>query len=141
MLNPDSPGQVNHRTFEHGLYPSGFYQEGDPLGNATGGEARTFTLRTEMDWSSQWATRAWVLWGDRPFRDVPVYWFLDHPDATPVRNRFFEIQLVVDWRPDAITKVSSGLSSQTQSAYLNVEGQRRTGFRWFIDVGWTWPKP
>jgi hypothetical protein len=142
MLNPDAPGKVNHRTFEHdSTYFSGFYQEADPLGNATGGEARTFTLRTEMDWSPQWATRAWMLWGDRPFRDIPADWSLDHPGASAVRNRFFEIQLVVDWRPDSIMKVSSGVSTQTQSAYLNVEGQRRTGFRWFIDVGWTWPKP
>jgi len=140
VLNPDNPGQENHRTFEHGTYLSGFYQEGDPLGNATGGEAQTITVRTEMDWSPRWATRTWVLWGSRPFRDIPVDWSLDHPGATPVRNRFFEIQQIVDWHPDTIMKVSSGVSTQTQSAYLNVEGQRRTGFRWFIDLGWTWPK-
>jgi hypothetical protein len=142
MLNPDSQNGMNHRTFEHGLtYFSGFYQEGDPLGNATAGEAHTVTLRAEMNWSPQWVTRTWILVGSRPFRDVPADWALDHPGASAVRNRFVEIQLVVDWRPDAITKVSSGVSAQTQSAYLNVEGQRRTGFRWFIDVGWTWPKP
>jgi hypothetical protein len=141
MLNPDNPGQMNHRTFEHDLtYFSGFYQEGDPLGNATGGEAQTFTLRVEMDWTPRWSTRTWVLCGDRPFRDGLGDWSLDHPGATPVGNRFVEIQQIVDWHPDSIMKVSSGVSTQTQSAYLNVEGQRRTGFRWFIDLGWTWPK-
>ena len=73
MLNPDNPGITNHRTFEHDVYLSGFYQEGDPLGNATAGEARTITVRAEVDWTPRWSTRTWLLWGDRPFRES-YYW-------------------------------------------------------------------
>lgn len=150
MLNPDNPGMSNHRSFEHGTYLSGFYQEGDPLGNATAGEARTVTLRAEVDWTPRWATRTWLLGGDRPFRES-IYgtdrpdqdgladWLLDHPGATPVRNRFLGLQQVVAWRPDPVLRVQAGVSAQRQNAYLNVKGDARTGFRWFIDLGWTWP--
>lgn len=152
LLNPDNPGISNHRTFEQNTYLSGFYLEGDPLGNATAGEARTVTLRAEVDWTSRWATRTWLLWGDRPFResyfgtDQPYQdgladWLLDHPGATPVRNRFLGLQQVVAWHPDPVLRVQAGISAQHQNAYLNVKGDARTGFRWFIDLGWTWPRP
>jgi len=139
MLNPDNPGQSNHRTFEHDAYWSGFYQEGDPLGNATAGEARTFTARLEVDWAPTWSTRTWLLWGDRPFRDELTAWLQDHPGATPGRNRFLELQQVVVWRPDPVLRVQAGVSTQHQNAYLNERGQARTGFRWFLETGWTWP--
>ncbi|WP_243317494.1 capsule assembly Wzi family protein [Geothrix paludis] len=151
LLNPDNPGLTNHRTFEQDTYLSGFYQEGDPLGNATAGEARTVTLRAEIDWTPRWATRTWLLGGDRPFResiygtDRPYQdgladWLLDHPGAMPVRNRFLGLQQVVVWRPDPVLRVQAGVSTQRQNAYLNVKGDARTGFRWFIDLGWTWPR-
>jgi len=92
-----------------------------------------------VDWSPQWATRTWLLLGDRPYRDLDFYWQQDHPGATPVRNRFLELQQVVEWRPDRVMLVRAGASAQRQSAYLNVRGDARTGFRWFIDLGWTWP--
>lgn len=149
MLNPDFPNITNHRTFEQDTYLSGFYQEGDPLGNATAGEARTLTLRGDIDWSPRWKTRTWVLWGDRPFRESVYWnhsygdglanWLEDHPGATPVRNRFLGLQHVVEWEPDSHLKVRVGASSQHQNAYLNVKGDGRTGFRWFVDLGWTWP--
>jgi hypothetical protein len=129
----------NHRSFEHGTYLSGFYQEGDPLGNATGGESRTFTTHAQIDWSPQWTTRSWLLIGDRPFRDWLPLWVQDHPGATPVRNRFVGLQQVVEWRPDRVLLVRTGVSAQQQKAYLNVWGDTRTGFRWFVDLGWTWP--
>ncbi|WP_243303411.1 capsule assembly Wzi family protein [Geothrix oryzisoli] len=152
LLNPDNPGMSNHRSFEHGSYLSGFYLEGDPLGNATAGEARTVTLRAEVDWTPRWATRTWLLWGDRPFRepdhridpanpDDLADWFQDHPGATPVRNRFLGLQQLVEWRPDPVLRVQAGVSAQRQNAYLNVKGDARIGFRWFIDLGWTWPRP
>jgi hypothetical protein len=152
LLNPDNPGMTNHRSFEQDIYLSGFYQEGDPLGNATAGEARTITIRAEVDWTPRWSTRTWVLWGDRPFRetyhgaDYPFQdgladWLQDHPGATPVRNRFLGLQQVVEWRPDPVLRVRAGASTQHQNAYLNVKGDERTGFRWFIDLGWTWPRP
>lgn len=141
ILNPTDPSRKNHRTFEHDIYVSGFYQEGDPLGNATGGEARTITIRAEMDWNPRWATRTWLLWGDRPFRDELAFWQEDHPGATPVRNRFLGLQQVVEWKPDPVLRVRAGASTQHQNAYLNVKGDERTGFRWFIDLGWTWPRP
>lgn len=149
MLNPDNPGITNHRTFEQDPYLSGFYLEGDPLGNATAGEARTVTLRAEMDLTPQWTARAWLLWGDRPFRESIYWtdrpyrdglanWLQDHPGATPTRNRFLGLQQVVEWKPDARLKIRGGVSTQHQNAYLNVKGDGRTGFRWFIDLGWTW---
>lgn len=149
VLNPDNPGQTNHRTFEHEIYQSGFYQEGDPLGNSLGGEARTFTIRTEIDWTSRWSSQSWLHWGDRPFReafhsgnhpfsDALANWMEDHPGASPARNRFLGLQQVVEWRPDPVLRVRAGASVMHQSAYLNVRNDRRTGFRWFLDLGWTW---
>ncbi|MDP1832875.1 MAG: capsule assembly Wzi family protein [Geothrix sp.] len=139
VYNNSMADYPNHRSFEHGTYLSGFYQEGDPLGNATAGESRTFTAHAQIDWSPQWATRSWLLLGDRPFRDWPSLWELDHPGATPARNRFVEFQQVVEWRPDRVLLARAGASAQHQSAHLNVRGDARTGFRWFIDLGWTWP--
>lgn len=140
FLNPDNPGEQNHRTFAHDFYYSGFYLEGDPLGNATAGEARTFTVRLEADWAPAWSTRTWLLWGDRPFRDDLDAWRQDHPGASPVRNHFLGLQQVVVWRPDQVLRVQAGASTQHQTAYLNEPGRGRTGFRWFLDVGWTWPR-
>lgn len=151
MLNPDRPSLTNHRTFEGDPYLSGFYLEGDPLGNATAGETRTITLRTEVDWTPHWATRTWLLVGSRPFRESIYWnhrpysdgladWLLDHPGATPVRNGFFGFQQIVEWKPDASMRLRAGVSTQHQDAYLNVQGQGRTGFRWFLDLGWIWPR-
>lgn len=139
-LNPDNPGISNHRTFEGGTYRSGFYLEGDPLGNATAGEARTCTLRAEIDWTPHWATRTWLLGGSRPFRDGLADWLQDHPDATPVTNRFLGFQQIIEWKPDAFMRVRAGVSTQYQDAFLYAQGEGRTGFRWFLDLGWTWPR-
>ena len=150
-LNPDNSGITNHRTFEHGTYLSGFYLEGDPLGNATAGEARTFTIRAEVSWGPNWATRSWLFWGDRPFRETYHWidkpyrdgladWQEDHPGATPGRNRFLGFQQIIEWQPNPILRVRTGTSIQHQNAYLNVKGDAHTGFRWFLDLGWTWGK-
>ena len=138
LYNPDNPGYYNHRVFEHSTFASGFYQEGDPLGNAIGGEANTFTVRCEVDWSPSWTSRSWLFSGGRPFRDDQEFWQADHPGSAPATDRFFGLQQVVEWRPNKGFKAAVGASTQRQSAYLNQRGQTRTGFRWFMDLGWTW---
>lgn len=151
VMNPDNPGQTNHRTFEHEIYQSGFYQEGDPLGNATAGEARTVTLRAERDWNPRWTTRTWLFWGDRPFREAYIAgnqpfsnalanWTEDHPGALPARNRFLGLQQILEWRPDAVFSLRTGASVMHQNAFLNVMGEGRTGFRWFINLSWIWSR-
>jgi len=132
------PVEGGHRSFEHENYLSGFYYEGDPLGTALGGEARYVTLRLEWDLTSRLTLQTWVQSGQRPFRDDPASWALDHPGQTPVTNRFTGMQEVVTFGAPLGWNAGAGASFQHQSAVLNVQGAPGNGFRWFLQAGRRW---
>lgn len=126
------------RPFTHGIYRVGFYDQGDPLGSALGGEARYGTFHVQWDPSRAWRFLGWIQSGDRPFRDDLGDWLLDHPGKHPVRNRFTQVQVVVEHHGRDGFLARSGASAQRQSAVLNEYGRGGTGFRWFLELGWTW---
>jgi hypothetical protein len=78
-------------------------------------------------------------WGERPFRDVPDLWVLDHPGATSAPDKFAGLQQSVDWRFSSNGTLRVGANAQRHSAVLNVKDDARTGLRWFADLGFTWP--
>ncbi len=127
-----------HRSFTHSFYQVGFYDQGDPLGSALGGEARYGTFHVQWDPSRAWRFLGWIQSGDRPFRDDLGDWLLDHPGKHPVRNRFTQVQVVVEHHGRDGFLARSGASAQRQSAVLNEYGRGGTGFRWFLELGWTW---
>lgn len=135
------PVEQGHRSFTHWDYKSGFYYEGDALGSALGGEARYGTLYAQWDPALAWRFLAWFHAGDRPFRDVLQDWLLDHPGKTPVRDRFLGLQAVAEHRGANGMLLRLGASTERESAVLNEAGRSGLGFRWFMDVGWTWAKP
>ncbi|MDR3670358.1 MAG: capsule assembly Wzi family protein, partial [Holophaga sp.] len=67
----NSAGQGN-RPFAQSVYLTGFYSYGDPLGEATGGEAVTTTAKLELDLGARLTSATWLVRGFRPFRDDPV---------------------------------------------------------------------
>lgn len=131
--------ETGHRSFEHSLYLKGFYYGGDPLGEALAGEARAWTVNLQWALGPRLSAKSWIVWGQRPFRDVPDLWILDHPGAMAVANKFGGAQQTVDWRFSANGTLRLGASAQHQSAVQNVKGDASTGFRWFADLGFTWP--
>ncbi len=130
-----------HRSFTHGFYQVGFYDQGDPLGSALGGEARYGTFHVQWDPTQAWRIQGWLESGDRPFRDGLDEWLLDHQGKHPVRNRFTQLQVVVEHHGRDGFLARSGVSAQRQSAVLNEYGRGGTGFRWFQELGWTWTRP
>jgi hypothetical protein len=130
-----------HRTFAHGQYLSGFYTYGDPLGNATGGEACTTTVKLELDLAPGLGTRTWIIRGFRPFRDNLDDWIQDHPGQAPAKNRMFGLQQAVAWKVNPVTTLDVGASWSRQEAVDNVRGQRGNGFAWFTDLAFRWPRP
>ncbi|HJW09668.1 MAG TPA: capsule assembly Wzi family protein [Holophagaceae bacterium] len=133
--------ESGHRSFEQATYLRGFYYGGDPLGEALGGEARAWTLNLQWGFGPRLSAKSWITWGARPFRDVPELWILDHPGAESATNTFAGLQQTVDWRFSANGTFRVGASAQRQSAVANVKGASDTGFRWFADLGFTWPAP
>lgn len=133
--------QYGHRSFTHYDYKTGFYYEGDALGSALGGEARYGTVHVQWEAGDRWTLLAWIHAGERPFRDVLADWVLDHPGKHPVRNRFIGLQATVEYRGPSGFLARGGSSFVRESAVLNEQGRSGTGFRWFLDLGWTWLRP
>jgi len=127
-----------HRSFTHGFYQVGFYEDGDPLGSGLGGEARYGTLFLEGLLRPRLYMKAWLQSGERPFRDEREAWQLDHPGGVPVRNRFLQAQLTVDWKRENGFSLRGGFSLQRQSAEFNELGRARWGSRCYLETGWTW---
>jgi len=134
------PVQHGHRSFTHGLYKTGFYHYGDPLGSGLGGEARYTTVRCEWDLAERLTLQAWLQAGQRPFRDAPEDWVLDHPGKTPVDTQFAGIQQGIRWQVDPHLKVRAGYSWQHQNGVENQQGVSGNGFRWYLDFGWIWSR-
>ncbi|HZU53960.1 MAG TPA: capsule assembly Wzi family protein [Holophagaceae bacterium] len=130
--------ELGHRSFTHAFYQGGFYEEGDPLGSALGGEARYTTLHAEWRPAPAWQVQGWFQSGDRPFRDVTADWLLDHPGASPVRDHFVQAQGVVSYQGAGGLRLRLGASVQRHSAVRNVQGDHGTGSRGFIEAGWRW---
>ena len=134
-----NPASSLYRTFTHGLYLTGFYYYGDPLGNALGGEAVVTTAKVEADFTPR-CTGALTVWrGFRPFRDNLDYWQLDHPGQRAFKDRFTGAQQTLAWKSGEATTVSLGAAWMRQEAVEYVAGQAGNGFAWFADVSHRWP--
>ena len=127
----------SYRSFVNSAYPAGFYTQGDPLGEAMGGEAITTTARLEVDLGRFTAT-TWLLTGHRPFRDDLVAWTADHPGAVAVTNRYTGLQQTLRCQVDKGVAVDVGGSWQHQNAGDYVLGNPGNGFRWFADLAFRW---
>lgn len=128
------------KPFVTGVYPTGFYSYGDPLGNAIGGEAQTATLRLDIDPNPRLTTSTWLHVGHRPFRDDLSLWVAEHPYASPAKNRFVGLQQTVNWKLRPMTTVGFGASWQRQSAVEHVEGRQGNSFRWYADLSHRWTR-
>lgn len=126
------------KAFVNGVYPSGFYSYGDPLGNAIGGEAITTTLRLDLDPISKISTSTWFHFGHRPFRDDPSLWMADHPESKPAKNRFVGLQQTIGWNFSSGSTAHVGASWQRQGAVENIGGRSGNSFRWFVDLSHHW---
>ena len=126
------------RPFTHGLYVTGFYYYGDPLGSAIGGEAVTTSGKLEVDLSPRLTSATTVMRGFRPFRDALVPWEEDHPGQTPGSNRFTVLQQTLDWKGQ-VASLGLGASWQRMGARANVTGAAASGVAWFADLGFHWP--
>ena len=129
------------RSFSHGIYLSGFYYHGDPLGQALGGESRTSTVRLEARVSPRLSSTTLIQLGERPFRDDPDLWNAAHPGLTPRSDRFIGWQQTLRWRMAAAMALELGASWQRHTAVDNVPGQTANGFRYHADLSYRWPAP
>jgi len=134
------PVQDGHRSFAHYFYKAGFYYQGDPLGSGLGGEARYTTLRAEWDATPNLTLLTWLHQGQRPFRDAPEDWVLDHPGMTAVDTSFYGLQQGLRWQVDQRLRVRAGYSWQHQNGVEYVQGDAGNGFRWYLDLAWTWSR-
>jgi hypothetical protein len=130
--------EVSYRSFANDIYATGFYRDGDPLGEALGGETDTTTVRLECDFSSKWTGTFWFLRGARPFRDSPTLWASDHPGAAWTEDRFTGLQGDVAWKVDAARTVRVGGAWEGHSAAGYILGNRSNGFRWFAELSARW---
>ncbi|MGH7867629.1 MAG: hypothetical protein ACREP9_08380, partial [Candidatus Dormibacteraceae bacterium] len=128
--------ESGHRSFEQANYRSGFYFEGDPLGNAFGGETRSYTTYAEFQ-RDRWSSRSWFYFGNRPFRDVLEDWQIDHPGKTPITNRFVGIQEVLAYRATPSQEWRLGVELQRQKAFRNAGGDDRNDVVGFLAWNWT----
>ena len=128
----------SYRSFVNSAYPAGFYTQGDPLGEAMGGEAITTTARLELDLGPRMTSTTWLLTGHRPFRDNPADWSLLHPGAVPVSNRYSGLQETFRWQLERGLSVDLGGSWQHQDAGDYVQGNSGNGVRWFADLAYRW---
>ena len=135
-----NPADVSYRPFVNGSYPGGFYTQGDPLGEANGGEAYTTTARLELDLSRRLASTTTVLSGTRPFRDAQAFWAEAHPGASAFTNHVVGLQQTVDWKPESHTTLKVGASWQRSSAVDFVRGDAGNGVRWFADLAFRWTR-
>ncbi|MGA2082514.1 MAG: hypothetical protein ABSH53_18140 [Holophaga sp.] len=128
------------RPFTHGVYLTGFYYYGDPLGNSLGGELIATSAKVEADLTSRLAGSLTAVRGLRPFRDQIADWALDHPGVSPAsKNRFTGLQSSLAWKAGEVTTVGGGASWQRQEAVDWIPGRTGNGFAWFTDVSFRWP--
>jgi hypothetical protein len=124
---------ISYRSFVNNIYATGFYRDGDPLGEALGGEADFTTLKTEWDATPRFSTSIWLLRGVRPFRDDPTLWALAHPGKNSAEIRFLDIQGDLAWHLDRATTLRGGWAWEHRSAENYVQGQPGNGFRYFLE--------
>jgi len=129
---------ISYRSFVNNIYNAGFYRDGDPLGEALGGEADFTTLRLECDLTSRLSGTVWFIRGYRPFRDDPTLWAADHPGAASSEDRFTDLQGNLAWNLDGERIVRVGGSWEGRSAVNYVLGNRGNGFRWFLELTARW---
>jgi hypothetical protein len=133
--NPAGPG---YRSFVNNIYNVGFYRDGDPLGEALGGEADFTTLRLECDVTSRLTSTFWFIRGDRPFRDAPNLWAAAYPGAIPSEDRFTDVQGELAWNMDGARTVRAGCAWEGRSAVNYILGNQGNGFRWFVELSARW---
>jgi len=133
-----NPRHVTYRSFANDEYVTGFYRDGDPLGEALGGEADTTTLRLEWDATSKLGGTFWFLRGVRPFRDDPSLWALDHPGERWTEDRFMGLQADLHWKIEPTRSLRIGCAWEGHSAAGYILGQRGNGFRWFAELSARW---
>jgi hypothetical protein len=131
---------ISYRSFVNGIYNTGFYRDGDPLGEALGGEADFTTVRVECDFTSRLTSTFWFIRGFRPFRDDPTYWAADHPGARFSEDRFTDLQGDLAWNLDGERTVRAGCAWEGRSAAEYIQGNRRNGFRWFLELSARWAR-
>jgi hypothetical protein len=131
---------ISYRSFVNDVYNTGFYRDGDPLGEALGGEADFTTLRLEWDLTSRFSSTFWFIRGVRPFRDDPTYWAADHSGAIISEDRFTDIQGEFAWKVDAARTVRAGCAWEGRSAVDYIQGNRGNGFRWFVELSARWSR-
>jgi hypothetical protein len=134
-----NPANQGARPFTHGQYLTGFYYQGDPLGNAVGGEATTFTAKLEADFTPRVSGSTTVMRGSRPFRDNLTDWQSDHPGQSCGTNSFTGLQQSLAWKAGAITTLSVEAAWQRQTAVNYVAGNEANGLAWYTDVAFRWP--
>jgi len=129
------------RPFSHGIYLAGFYTQGDPLGNAIGGEARTTTVRLEADFNDRWSGTTVFHLGESPFRDDLALWQAAYPGLQPVTDRFVGLQQSLCWRIRPGTTLAAAASWERHGAAGYVPDATRNGFQWNSDLSFRWPRP
>lgn len=130
--------EVSYRSFVNGVYATGFYRDGDPLGEALGGETDTTALRLEGDLTSKLSGTFWLLRGTRPFRDNHAYWAADHPGAAWSENRFAGLQADLVWTMDRDRTLRVGWAWENHTAVNYILGNPGNGFRWFAELSARW---
>jgi hypothetical protein len=133
-----NPPHVSYRSFVNNIYATGFYRDGDPLGEALGGETDTTSVRLECELSSKFSGTFWFMRGVRPFRDNPTLWAADHPGAAWTEDRFAGIQGDVAWKMDAARTLRVGWAWEGHSAAGYMMGNGGNGFRWFAELSARW---
>ena len=127
-----------YRSFENNIFATGFYRDGDPLGEAFGGETDVTTARLEWDASPSLTTTAWLYRGARPFRDNPLTWLQDHPGQAYTEDFFSGLQLDLTWKATERQTLRAGASLERHSAAGYVLGKTGFGSRWFLEWSARW---
>jgi hypothetical protein len=128
-----------HRSFAHGIYLSGFYYHGDPLGETLAGETRATTVRLETDLAPGVCLCTWLVSGQRPFRDELDLWLLDHRGSQPATDRILGVQERLACRLTRQTSLDVGAAWQRHGAVDYEAGRTGNGFRWFAELSFSWP--
>lgn len=132
------PGVYAYQSFENSIYTTGFYRDGDPLGEALGGETDATSVKLECDLATRLSATFWFIRGVRPFRDDPASWTIDHPGVLWTEDRFSDIQGDLAWKVDADRTLRFGWAWEGHSAAGYIQGNRGNGFRWFAEFSTRW---
>jgi hypothetical protein len=137
----NNPQSSAVRPFQNSLYPTGFYTYGVPLGNAIGGEARTTTLRLEVEINRNLSGTTIVHRGESPFRDALALWQAAYGDRSPDLDHFTGLQQTLKWRMSRAAALEAGASWERHSAVANIPGDTKNGFQWYTDLTFQFPPP